>query len=362
MLPHGDHAERARAADPGSSPRGPAWSLGRSACPGRIAGPAPPRPRGGPAGGAGSRARPARGGRPGARPGNSRAGGLRVRRQHQEVAHVDRQPQDRQGRDRQLQQLGTVDAEPVGPQRAQAVGPGAVEMLPLLTLGRVQPRGAEVHGPGHRADDGREGGRVVPVAAADEHPQRVLREAVPGPAEPVGADSGGAGDRVLGATQLLLELGLAVAVQPGLVAVGVVADLVARRGDRPEHRGVLVTVGVPAHREHGDAQVPLPHQVEQPGPEHREVGRRVGPGRDPTDREVGPLVVGVERQTRDGLHRHPFGCGSYGPGATLPVNAGSERTASATVSFTLRVPFTIWADETRLTPGTPVSVGGTVSE
>ena len=125
-------------------------------------------------------------------------GGVGVRGEREQVADVDRQAEERQDRHRQLDQRGVVERASGTGRRAGAVVQGAVQLPSLGPLLRGEPGRAEVDGPGERADDRGEGGRVVPVPAPAQHPQGELRHAVAGAAEPERVDAGRGRDRRLG--------------------------------------------------------------------------------------------------------------------------------------------------------------------
>ena len=56
----------------------------------------------------------------------------------QHVAQVDRHPQEREGRDRHLEQRSLADPPSVRLERAQALAPAAEEPLEPLALGRAE--------------------------------------------------------------------------------------------------------------------------------------------------------------------------------------------------------------------------------
>ena len=156
--------------------------------------------------------------------------------------------------------------------------------------------------------------------------------------------SGGFPDGLVGAGELTGQLIALVGGQPGLVAERVVADFVAGVGNGSEALPVLLEGGILANHEHGDAQAMVGGKVEEVASDSRQV-RGVGlPGRIPVGLLVGPQVVQIQRQ------------------ACLHPSFLAARSASCTVSFTLRVPFTMCAEFTTYSPGTVVVMEGTRSE
>ena len=276
---------------------------------------------------------------------------LGVLGQGEQVAHVDRHAQSRQRADRHLEHRRSVDRPAIRTQRPRAVAPAAVEVLALGALRRVELRPPEVDGAGDRADDRRQRARVVLVAPPHEaRAGSARRGCSPGRGSRRGARRWSPTIASSAPLELLVELGLRVPVQPRLVTERVVADLVAGGGERGER--VAVGGGVAPDQEERDEEVARREQVEDTRRHPAEVRGRALPVGLAPDHLVGPLVVRVERQARHRLHRAD------------PTEASSQRCRSArpTVSFRFSVPFTIWADDTRCTPATPVAIGGTRSE
>ena len=208
--------------------------------------------------------------------------------------------------------------------------------LALRPLLRVEPGGAEVVGPGQRADEGRQGGAVVGVA-----PRRAStrssgsRQAV---ARARGSRSGArpvtCSMRVLGAGELGLEL--VARCRGAATARG------GTSGCRPRGRPRRAARSASWLRSSA-ASCPtmkkvmrrpaLGEELEQPRHDGVEVGRERLPAGVAVGLQVGPQVVEVEREAGDrrparGAHR----------GAS-PRISGSSRSASASVSSTFSVAF-----------------------
>jgi hypothetical protein len=151
---------------------------------------------------------------------------------------VDRDAQQRHGGDRQLDQA-RADAPAVG-----GVGrPDAREAAEQVAFAAGR-RGAVVVGAGERADPGGQGAGVVAVAALGEQFQQVAGDAVAGAAEAGRPRRARGDDGRLGAGEFGFEPVAGVAVQPGFVAVGVVADLVPGGGDVGDGPRTVVALGV----------------------------------------------------------------------------------------------------------------------
>src|SRR5690606_25691167 len=187
-----------------------------------------------------------------------RGGGrLRVLADIVDIRHVDRYPEDRHRRNRDLEQPAPRERPPERIDRSSRVAERAEQRLAALPLLGAELRGREKV----RSRDGvqhvRKHARVVLVAALGEHLEQRGRHAEARAAEALRPHARGPLDALLGPLELLDELLPAVEVQPRLVVEAVAPDRVPGRREALERAAVLLERGVTADDENRRRETPL---------------------------------------------------------------------------------------------------------
>ena len=276
-------------------------------------------------------------------PGDERRDGA----QRQDVAHVEGDPYEGQGRDRDLEQGLRTELPMIGADRVGAVAEVAEQRAAFLAFLLVEFRAPEVVPPRERTEPGGQGRCVVAISPLQQDLERRSAQAVARTAEAREPRTRCLPDGFFAASDLLLDLVGRVEVEPGLVPERVVRELVARVRDRAKGRSVASQRRVLAHDEERDREVQLSQQLHDARSQRIEVGRILLPARVAVGLHVRPLVVEVERETRECRHS------AVPPSARSPslsINAPAASSAMWTVSLTFRVPLTMCAELTQWRP------------